>query len=166
MPIIRTGSTTLVELIDLVNSIMIFLSQMTLLGWLTFPLGSLTVTHSPALLDLFLFFDASICSTMAFPTLGNSDHVVVSVSIDFLINSKQDALFHCIAYDYSCANWDHLCDHLGDIHETVSLNSVLLLLLVNFVSGYRLELIQKSLIVDIRSNLTHLHGFLQLVLLS
>ena len=27
--------------------------------------------------------DASICSTMAFPPLGNSDHVVVSVSIDF-----------------------------------------------------------------------------------
>ena len=44
--------------------------------------------HSPALLDLFLSPDASICSTMAFPPLGNSDHVVVSVSIDFPINSK------------------------------------------------------------------------------
>ena len=42
--------------------------------------------HSPALLDLFLSSDASICSTMAFPPLGNSDHVFVSVSIDFLIN--------------------------------------------------------------------------------
>ena len=40
-------------------------------------------SHSPALLDLFLSSDASICSTMAFPPLGNSDHVVVSVSIDF-----------------------------------------------------------------------------------
>ena len=40
-------------------------------------------SHSTALLDLFLSSDASICSTMAFPTLGNSDHVVVSVSIDF-----------------------------------------------------------------------------------
>ena len=88
---------------------------MTLLRWLTFPLGSLTVTHSPALLDLFLFFDASIYSAMAFPTLGNSDHVVASVSIDFPINSKQDALFHCIAYDYSCADWDGLCDHLRDV---------------------------------------------------
>ena len=29
---------------------------------------------------------------MAFPPLGNSDHVVVSVSIDFPINSKQDTL--------------------------------------------------------------------------
>ena len=40
-------------------------------------------SHSPALLDLFLSSDASICSAMAFPPLGNSDHVVVSVSIDF-----------------------------------------------------------------------------------
>ena len=45
-------------------------------------------SHSPALLDLFLSSDASICSTMAFPPLGNSDHVVVSISIDFPINSK------------------------------------------------------------------------------
>ena len=40
-------------------------------------------SHSPALLDLFLFSDASICSAMAFPPLENSDRVVVSVSIDF-----------------------------------------------------------------------------------
>ena len=43
-------------------------------------------SHSPALLDLFLSFDAGMCSTMAFPPLGNSDHVVVSVSIDFPTN--------------------------------------------------------------------------------
>ena len=71
-------------------------------------------SHSPALLGLFIFSDASICSTVAFPQLGNSDHVVVSVSIDFPINSKQDTLFHCTAYDYSCADWDSLCDHLRD----------------------------------------------------
>ena len=46
-------------------------------------------SHSPALLDLFLSSDTSICSTMAFPPLGSSDHVVVSVSIDFSTNSKQ-----------------------------------------------------------------------------
>ena len=39
-------------------------------------------SHSLALLDLFLSPDASICSAMAFPPLGNSDHVVVSVSTD------------------------------------------------------------------------------------
>ena len=72
-------------------------------------------SHSPALLDLFISSDTSICSTMAFPPLGNSDHVVVSVSIDFPTNSQQDAPFHCIAYDYSRADWDGLCDHLRDV---------------------------------------------------
>ena len=72
-------------------------------------------SHSPALLDLFISSDASIYSTMAFRPLGNSDHVVVSVSIDFPSNSQQDAPFHCIAYDYSCADWDGLRDHLRDV---------------------------------------------------
>ena len=87
---------------------------MTLLRKLTFLLGPLTVILSPALLDLFISSDTSICSTMAFPPLGNSD-VVVSVSIDFPSNSQQDALFHCIAYDYSHADWDGLRDHLRDV---------------------------------------------------
>ena len=71
-------------------------------------------SHSPALLDLFLSSDASICSTMAFPPLGNSDHVV-SVSIDFPSNSQRDAPFHRIAYDYSRTDWDGLRDHLRDV---------------------------------------------------
>ena len=37
---------------------------------------------------------------MAFLPLGNSDHVFVSVSIDFPSNSQQDAPFHHTAYDY------------------------------------------------------------------
>ena len=52
---------------------------------------------------------------MAFPPFGNSDHVVVSVSIDFPLNSQQDAPFHCMHYDNSCAYWDGLCDHLRDV---------------------------------------------------
>ena len=47
-----------------------------------------------------------------FPTrIPNCD----SVSIDFPINSKQDALFHRVAYDYSHADWDGLGDHLRDV---------------------------------------------------
>ena len=72
-------------------------------------------SHSPALLNLFISSDASICSTMAFPPLGYSDHVVVSVSTDFPINSKQDTPFHCMAYDYSRADWDGLHDHLRNV---------------------------------------------------
>ena len=71
-------------------------------------------SQSPALMDLFISSDDSICSTMAFPPLGNSDHVV-SVSIDFPINSKQDTPFHNVAYDYSRADWDGLRDHLRDV---------------------------------------------------
>ena len=43
---------------------------------------------------------------MAFVPSRNSDHVIVSVSI---------APFHCIAYDYPCADWDGLHDHLRDV---------------------------------------------------
>ena len=51
---------------------------------------------------------------MPFPPLENSDHVV-SVSIDFPSNSQQDAPFHHIAYDYSCADWDDLRNYLRDV---------------------------------------------------
>ena len=97
-------------------------------------------SHSTALLDLFLSSNASISSAMAFPPLGNSDHVVVSVSFDFPSNSQQDAPFHRIAYDYSRADWDGLRNHLRDVTWRIFFNSVLLLLLGNFVSGFRLEL--------------------------
>ena len=50
---------------------------------------------------------------MAFPSLGNSDHVVFSVSIDSPSNSKGDALFH--AYDCSCADWGSLPNRLRDV---------------------------------------------------
>ena len=76
-------------------------------------------SHSPALLDLFLYSDTIICSTMAFPPLGNSDHVVVSVSIDFPLYSQRDAPFHRIAYGYSRAVWDGLRDQLRDPREDI-----------------------------------------------
>ena len=48
---------------------------------------------------------------MVFPPLGNSDHVVVSVPIDFPSKSKWDRL----AYDSSCGDWDVLCCHLRKV---------------------------------------------------
>ena len=69
-------------------------------------------SHGPALLDLCLSSGRSICSTtmgsMAVPPMGNFDHVVVLVSIDFPSNSQRDASFHRIAHDCSCADWDGL----------------------------------------------------------
>ena len=70
---------------------------------------------NPALLDLFIYSYVSICSTTALPQLGNSDHVLVSVSIDFLSYSNQDAPFHRIAYDYFSADWDGICHNLRDV---------------------------------------------------
>ena len=72
-------------------------------------------SHSHALFDLFISSHTIICSTINFPPTGNSDHVVVSVSIDFPSYSQQDAPFHCIAYDYSHADWDGRRDHLRDV---------------------------------------------------
>ena len=41
--------------------------------------------------------------------------MLLPVSIDFPINSKWDTAFHCIAYDYSCADWDGLQDNLREV---------------------------------------------------
>ena len=69
-----------------------------------FPLRSHTVILIVLLFRI--YSDTIICSTMAFPPLRNSDHVVASVSIDFPSNSQRDAPFHWIGYDYSRADWD------------------------------------------------------------
>ena len=158
--IIKTGEPIIVELIELVKFVIIFLTQM-----VNFPTRIPDFdSRSPALLDLFPSFDASICSAMALPPSGNSDHVV-SVSIDFPSNPKRDASFHRITYGNSRADWDAFVIILEMFHGKISLSSVLLLLLVNFASGFRLELMYISLIVSIRSSFTHLHGFQLLVLL-
>ena len=85
--------------------------------------------------------------------------------LTFPSNSKGDALFHLIAYDYSRAIGIIFVIISEIFHWRISLNSVLLLLLVNFVSGLRLELIYISLIVNTRSYLTHLYDFQLLLLL-
>ena len=102
---------------------------------------------------------------MAFPPLRNSDLVVVSVSIDFATNSKRDAPFHCIAYDYSCADWNGHCDHLRDVPWEDIFKLGASAAVVNFVRGFRLELMYISLIENIRSSLTHLPGCQLLMLL-
>ena len=88
-------------LIDLINSVITsnFIKMADFPTWI-----SNCDSHSLALLDLFISSEASISSTMAFPLLGNSIHVVFSVSIDLPSNSQWDILFHCVAYDYSHAD--------------------------------------------------------------
>ena len=114
-PIIKTGLSILMELIGLVNTCNFSFSN-DLSQVVNFPTRIPDCdSHSPALLDLFISSDASICSTIASPPLGNSDHAVVSVSIDFPSNWQRDTPFHRIAYDYSRADWDGLCDHFRDV---------------------------------------------------
>ena len=102
---------------------------------------------------------------MAFSPLGNSDHVVVSVSIDFPSNSQQGDPFHCIAYDYSLADWDSLCVHLRDVPWEDIFKLGTSATASEFCEWVQLELMYISIIENIRSSLTHLHGFQLLVLL-
>ena len=48
---------------------------------------------------------------MAFPPLGNSDHLVVSFFIDFPLNSQRDAPF----YRYSRSDWDALREYSRNV---------------------------------------------------
>ena len=121
-------------------------------------------SHSPALLDLFLSSDASIFSSMASPPLENSDHVVVSVSIEFSSNSHRDAPSYRIAYDYSRADWNGLRDHLGDV-QSEDVFKLGVSAATSEFCGFRLESMYISLIENIRSSHTHLHCFQLLVLL-
>ena len=66
-------------------------------------------TNSSALLD-----NPIICSTVSLLPLGNSNYVVVSVSIDFLSSWKGDVPFHRTVYDNSRADWDGLYNYLRD----------------------------------------------------
>ena len=108
-------------------------------------------SHGPALSS-----DTSICSTKVFPPLGNSDRVVVSVSIDLPSNSQWMSHFIAELMTILVLIGTVFLIILKMLHGWISLNSVLLLLLVNFVSGFRLELMYISLIACIRSSLTHL----------
>ena len=124
-------------------------------------------SHSPALLDLFLSSDAIICSRMAFRPLENLDHAVVSVSTGFWSYSQQDALFHCIRYDYSRADWDGLRNHWRDVPwEDIFKLSASAAAASEFCEWVQVEIDVYTLHKNIRSSLIHLHGFQLLVLLA
>ena len=123
-------------------------------------------SRNPILLDLFLTSDASICSTMVFPPFGNSDHVVVSVSIDFPTNSQRDAPFHRIAYDYSRADWDGLRDHLRDVPWEDIFKFSASATASEFCEWLQVGTDVYIPLENIRSSISHVHGFQLLVLLS
>ena len=79
-------------------------------------------------------------SLHGFPPLGNSGHLVVSVSIDFSSYSQRDALFIALLMTILVLIGTVFMIIWEMFHCRISLNSVLLLLLVNFVNGFRLGL--------------------------
>ena len=74
-----------------------------------------SVAQRPSLLDLFLTSSPDSCSVKPMPALGNSDHCVVAVTIDFVTQNVKDAPFHRKVHDYTRADWDGFRDHLRDI---------------------------------------------------
>ena len=113
--IIRTGLPILVELIDLVNSVIISLSQMTLLRWLTFLLGSQTVIFTV------LFWSYIFFLTLIFVLQGLSLYWKILVMLSQFpltfhhIHNGMPRFIDCIAYDYSPADWGGVCYHLRDV---------------------------------------------------
>ena len=160
---IRTCLPIVVALIDLENSAIGFLSQMTLL-MVNFPTPIPDCdSHRPALLDLFfiyLFYNG-------FPFISKFWSYCLSFHwLSIRVYSQQYRMTHFIALFMT------ILLLIGMVfvviwkmfHGRISLD--LVLLLVNFVSGFRLELVYISLIKSIRSSIAHLHGFQLLVLLS
>ena len=135
---------------------------MTLLWWLTFLLGSRSVILKVLLFWIYLFllilvfalqwlslhWEILILLLLKFPLTFHHIHNGMPCLITLLVT-----ILMLIGMVFAII-WEMF-------HVRISLNSVLLLLLVNFVSGFRLELMS-----SIRSGLTHLHGFQLLVLLA
>ena len=164
--IIRTGLPILVEVVDLVSSSITFLSQTTLLRWLTFVLASQTVIFTVLFFWIYLFV-LTLVFVLQWLSLHWEILIILLSLFPFNFHHIHNGMPRYIALLMTILRligavfviiWEMF-------HRRISLNSVLLLLLANFLSEFRLELMYISLIESIRSSLTHLHGFQLLMLL-
>ena len=155
------------EQIGLLNSAICFLPQMTLLRWLTCLLRSLTVSITVLLFWIYLFLLMLVLVLQGLSFLWEILMKLSRFPLTFLQTLKGMTLFFTKLITILVL--------IGTVFKIIwemfngrlSLNLVLLLLLLlNYVSGFRLELMYISLIVNVRSSLIHLHGFQLLVLLS
>ena len=125
-------------------------------------------SHSPAVLDLFISPDPSISSVLPLPALGNSDHAVVLVSINFLSNSKGDALSRSTDNDHSRPDWIDLLYHLRNVPSEgmFEIDASPSAAVTDFCEWVQVGIdLYISLILNIKSGLIHLHGFQMLELL-
>ena len=69
-----------------------------------------------------------------------------------------------MTYDYSCANWDGLCEHLRDILQEDIFKLSASVAASEFCEWVQVVIDVYNLIESIRSSFAHLHGFQLLVL--
>ena len=134
------------------------------LTWLTFLLEFLAVAIAVLIFWIYFFWSLYLfCND--FPSIGKF-WPCCCLSFNWLfIEFKME----CLASLHSLWLFSYWLRQSSWSFEKCSMgtaSAVLLLLLVNFVNGFRLELMLISLIVSIKSSLTHLHDFLLLVLLT
>lgn len=70
--------------------------------------------HAPSLLDLCLVSDPSICTASSEAPLGNSDHVVISVSVSLNSAPLAESPTHRTSYKYEQGDWNSFRDLLRD----------------------------------------------------
>ena len=159
MFIIRTGLPILVQRID------IFLFQMALLTWLIFLLRSQTVILIVLLFWIY-FFLLTLVFVLQWPSLHWEVPIMLlsqfSLTFDQIHNRMSRFIAQLMPILVLIGRVFVII--LEMFNGRVSLNSVLLLL-VNFVGGFRFALMYISIIENIRSSLTHLDGFQLLLLL-
>ena len=145
--IIKTGLSILVELIDLVSSAIIFPSQTTLLRWLTFILAYQAVALKVLLFSISFFLLMLVfilqwlslhweILIMLLPQFPLTFHYIYSEMLRFIALLMTILVLietvYLIIFEM--------------FHEKISLNSVCMLLLVNFVSEVILKLMYISFI--------------------
>ena len=117
-------------------------------------------SDTPTVLDLFLSSDSSFRSAMV---SVHQEILIIEIlsrfPLTFLQVQKRMLLFSAQFRSIPMLIWTVLIIILEIFYRRISLNLVLLLLQLNFVSGSRLALMYISLHVNIKSRLIHFHGF-------
>ena len=115
--------------------------------------------------EIVLSVNPSICSTVHFPQLGNSDPAVVLVSTDLPSSSKGE---ETPLFNGQLMHFFLLIGTIFGINWRIFLKRISLVLLplvLSFISGFRLKVMYICLTANIRSCLIYLHDFKLLVLL-
>ena len=87
---------------------------MTLLKWLTFLIESLIVILTVLLVWIYLIL---LTTAIVLQWLSLHREILITLlsqfPMAFLQTQKRATPFHRVAYDYSCANWDGLHNHVS-----------------------------------------------------